>query len=224
MSKTKLKFTSKSEYVYQVLRDRIIQGELQANKRYKVVEIAAELGVSRTPVSNAVKILASQGFVTLLPSVGFEIKKLTFKEVEGVLKIRGALEELAVELAIDNATGQEITKLREILTSCEAAVGKKDAKKYTKLNKEFHFKLYELAALPTLVETFQNLWIHEGWYSEELKANPDNILNLVQDHFKILDVIESKDKSKVRETVRNHISNCLHAVSQPLTNMSIKED
>jgi len=112
---TKLKFTSKSEYVYETLRERIMLGELQVNKRYKVVEIAAELGVSRTPVSNAVKILASQGYVTLFPSVGFEIKQLTLKEVEGILMIRGVLEELALELAVGNVTSGDIAELRDIL-------------------------------------------------------------------------------------------------------------
>jgi DNA-binding GntR family transcriptional regulator len=219
---TKIKYTSKSEYVYQILRERIMQGDLKTNKRYKVVKIADELGVSRTPVSNAVKILASQGFVTLLPSVGFEVKQLTLKEVEGILIIRGALEELAVEFAIDNATSKEIANLRDILRSCEAAVRKKDTKKYSKLNEEFHFRLYNLAALPNLVDTFKNLWTHEGWYNEELKANPNSILTLVEDHFEILNIIESKEKSKIKEIIRNHINNCLHVVSQPLSNMNIK--
>lgn len=219
----KLKFTSKSEYVYQVLRDRIVQGEFKANKRYKVVEIAAELGVSRTPVSNAVKILASQGYVTLLPSVGFEIRQLTLKEVKGILLIRGALEELAIELAMDNGSIQDIKNLREILASCEAAAKKQDPKKYSKLNKDFHFNLYQLAAVPNLVETFQTLWTHEGWYNEELKNNPESIFKLIQDHYQMVDLLESKEKSRIRDLVSHHINNCYNAVARPLS-VNIKED
>lgn len=216
----KIKYTSKSEYVYQVLRERIIRGELQANKRYKVVEIAAELGVSRTPVSNAVKILASQGYVTLLPSVGFEIKQLTLKEVEGILLIRGALEELAIELAMDNVSSQDIAGLRKILASCERATEKQDTKKYSLLNKEFHFNLYQLAVLPNLIETFETLWIHEGWYSKELRNNPKNIMTLVKDHYEIVDLIEKKEKSRIKDLVRRHIYNCLDVVSESFSNIN----
>jgi len=220
---SKLKFTSKSEYVYQILKDRIIQGEYQANKRYKVVEIAAELGVSRTPVSNAVKILASQGYVTLLPSVGFEIKQLTLEEVKGILLIRGALEELALEFAIDNGSTQDIKNLRDVLAKCETAVKKQDPKKYSKLNKEFHFNLYQLANLPNLVETFQTLWTHEGWYNEELKNNPESILKLIEDHYQMIELLETKEKSKIKELVRSHVNNCFKAVARPLS-VNLKED
>jgi DNA-binding GntR family transcriptional regulator len=219
VGKPRLKFTSKSEYVYQVLRERIIQGELQTNKRYKAVDIAAELGVSRTPVSNAVKILASQGYVTLLPSVGFEIKQLTLKEVEGILLIRGALEELAIELAMDNVSPRDIADLRKILPTCERAIERQDSRKYSELNKEFHFNLYQFADLPNLIETFETLWIHEGWYSKELKNNPENILTLVKDHYEIVDLIEKKEKNRIKALVRRHIYNCLHVVSESLSNI-----
>lgn len=217
MDEVNFKFTSKSDYVYQVLKDRIRQGELELNKRYKVVDIAAELGVSRTPVSNAVKILASQGYVTLLPSVGFEIKRLTLKEVEGILLIRGALEELTLELAIDKAKSEEIEELRDILHNCEGAIKSLDTKKHGILNKDFHFKLYQLASLPNLIETFENLWFHEDWFNEGLKSNPDNILTLVKDHYQILDVIEKKERHKIKDIIRTHVNNCLLAVSHPIS-------
>ena len=223
MLKSKFQFTSKSEYVYQILRDRIMLGELEAGKRYKVVQIAAELGVSRTPVSDAVKILASQGFVTLLPSVGFEIKQLTLKEVKGILLIRGALEELAIELAMDNVALKEIADLRNLLNCCEKAIKKQEIIKYSKLNEQFHFTLYQWADLPNLIETFQNLWTHEGWYSEELKSDPRKINNLVQDHYQMLDIIEAKEKHKIKEVVKAHINNCLSAIVEPLSTAGLKE-
>lgn len=216
MNKAELQFTSKSEVVYKILLERITSGQLEAGKRYKVVELAEELGVSRTPVSEAVKILASQGYVTLLPSVGFEIRQLTFDEIKEILLIRGSLEELAVEMAMERTSPSELREMRALLQKCLEAIDDRNIAGYSQLNENFHFTLYQWANLPKLNEVLKTLWTHEGWYIEELKTHPEEIKKLVHDHYDILTIIEHKENSKIKEVIRRHIVNCQEALASQL--------
>src|SRR5271157_1211573 len=95
-------YLSKGEYVYQVLKGKIANGYLERNKTYTIVEIAEKLGVSRTPVGEAVKILASQNYIIMYPGVGFKVKELTIEDIQENLTIAGALEEAVLRIIIRN--------------------------------------------------------------------------------------------------------------------------
>ena len=208
MSNNNFVFTSKSEYVYNILKERIMSGQLRPGQICKIVDLAEEFGVSRTPVTEAVKILENQGFVDLLPSVGFEIKTLSIKEIYEILMVRGALEALALKLGMEKATPDSYKSLRTILGNCQKAVEEKRIDDYRKFNEEFHFKMYEMANIPTLTGLLRNLWNHEGLYLEVLKNEPKKILDLLNEHYQLIDVMESGDKSAIDPLVQEHIDSC----------------
>lgn len=199
---------TKGEFVYRILRDRIFSGELRKDRIYKVVEIAEELGVSRTPVSEAVKILVSQGYLIMLPGVGFKVKSLTSQEVDEILLISSVLEKLALERIIREESDLNMDVLLECLDGCELAVKRQDVDEYARLTDQFHKTLYAASGLPKLVEVLENVSIHEALYQESVVRNPQAILTLINDHRLLLEIIRDKKLDKIDGFMDRHVCNC----------------
>ena len=109
------KFITKTEFAYKEIKDKIGDGFYKKNHLYTIVDVANEIGVSRTPVSGAIKILESEGIVTLFPGVGFKIKYLTMNEIRESLMISGALEIVAMDYIIDNSNTDFLKKADTLL-------------------------------------------------------------------------------------------------------------
>ncbi|MEI7885543.1 MAG: GntR family transcriptional regulator [Clostridia bacterium] len=207
-------FTSKSEYVYKYLRDNIKSSRFETGKLYKIVDIAAELGVSRTPVTEAIKLLVSQGYVILHPCVGFEVTGISQEQMQEVFKIRAALESLAIKEAILGCSEDDIGALEDILELCRKSVLEKNANEYSKNTEKFHFMLYGMAKMSRLSVILQDLWLHEGWYLQALKCDSDEVKNLLFDHYEIIEVLKKRDYSAVEKLVEDHTRKCMEVLSQ----------
>jgi len=203
-----LRCLTKGEYVYRVLRDRIFTGDLQKDRIYKVVELAEELGVSRTPVSEAVKILVSQGYLIMLPGVGFRVKALTRREINEILTISSVLEKLALETIIARKAPMEYGEMREMLDRCEQSVLDRDVDEYARLTEQFHKTLYRAAGMPKLVEVLDSVSIHEALYQESVLRSPGAILTLINDHRLLLDIVENGRTDKIDGFLARHVKNC----------------
>ena len=103
------------DVVFHTLREAILKGELKPGERLMELQLAAKLGVSRTPVREAIRMLEQEGLAVTVPRKGAEVARMTEKDMEDVLQIRRALDELAVGLACDNMTEDKLTKLYEAL-------------------------------------------------------------------------------------------------------------
>jgi DNA-binding GntR family transcriptional regulator len=108
-------FKTKSQTIYTAIREMITNGKYQPDEIFNSVELAKKFGVSRTPVTEAVKMLEAKGFVTVLPGVGFKIRKPSIMEILELLEIRGALELLAIRRAVQLCCKQDIDDLEDIL-------------------------------------------------------------------------------------------------------------
>jgi DNA-binding GntR family transcriptional regulator len=102
-------FLSKGEYVYHRLKENIVDGSLERNKIYTIVEIAESLGISRTPVGEAVKILGSQNYITLYPGVGFKVKEPVMEDIRNPDYFR-ALEEVILRRIIKDGPQVELRR------------------------------------------------------------------------------------------------------------------
>ena len=101
------------DVVFQTLREAILRGDLKPGERLMELHLASKLGVSRTPIREAIHMLQQEGLVVTVPRRGAEVAKMTEKDMEDVLLIREALEILAVQLACDNITEEQILLLEE---------------------------------------------------------------------------------------------------------------
>ncbi|MGI9860866.1 GntR family transcriptional regulator [Moorella naiadis] len=215
-SKGQINFYTKGQLVYETLKEQITSGELKPGQRFSAAEIAAQLGVSRTPVNEAVKLLVEQGLVTLLPNVGFEIKTLSWPEIKELMYIRRELEKLAVTWAIARAPQEKITALRRLSREIRRVVKEKDKECYYTLNKEFHFNLYEAAAAPRLLDLHLRIWDYEGWYAAQLRNVPEKLILLCDDHDRLVDALGQRDKVKARQILYEHVEHCLQVLAENL--------
>ena len=108
-----------SEFIYNNLKEDIMNNEIKANQRINEKEIAEAFHVSRTPVREAVLRLAAEGFVQIDSYRRAIVKEVTFEELSEIIQVLGALDRLAMELAIENLTTKEIKKLEEITKKME---------------------------------------------------------------------------------------------------------
>lgn len=202
-------YQSKGEQVYRVLRDRVFSGDMAVDQIYTVVDLAEELAVSRTPVSQAVKILSSQGIVTMLPGVGFRVNGLTFEEINETLQITAALERLALRRIIQEETELDMDTLHQELDSSLRSIRNKDVEGYARSTDSFHRTLYGAAGLPKLVRVIDSISIHEAYYQASVIRNPQAVVTLVKDHRLLLEILGNRALDKVDGFLDRHVKNCL---------------
>ena len=101
------------DVVFNTLRQAILRGELKPGERLMEIQLANKLGVSRTPIREAIRKLELEGLVLMIPRKGAEVAEITEKNMRDVLEVRKALEELAVQLASDNITKEEIEEMKK---------------------------------------------------------------------------------------------------------------
>jgi DNA-binding GntR family transcriptional regulator len=212
----KIEFSTKSELVYKTLKDQIITGQLKPGRRFSASELAVELGVSRTPVNDAVRLLADQGLIRMLPNKGFEIKSLSWTEIEEVMHIRLQLEKLAVTWAINRASAEKIKELVHLSGLMRKAVLEHNKRDYYLNNNLFHNTLYKAARAPRLFDLHQRIWVYEGWYVAQLDGLSERLLLLCDDHDEIISAMLKENTSKAHQVIERHVQNCLQIISENL--------
>ena len=114
------------DVVFNTLRQAILKGELEPGERLMEIQLAQKLGVSRTPIREAIRKLELEGLVVMIPRKGAEVARITEKDMKDVLEVRGTLEELAVALACRHVTDEAVDELKMANKLFEAAVVAKD--------------------------------------------------------------------------------------------------
>lgn len=115
------------DVVFNTLRQAILRGEMEPGERLMEIQLAQKLGVSRTPIREAIRKLELEGLVIMIPRKGAEVAHITEKDMKDVLEVRSTLEELVVELAIKNVTDEKIEELKCANKVFESAIVSKDA-------------------------------------------------------------------------------------------------
>lgn len=201
-------FLSKGQYVYHLLKDKIVNGYLERSRIYTIIEIAESLGVSRTPVSEAVKILGAQYYIILYPGVGFKIRELSAEDIHENLAISGALEKAVLEKIIrDGTTPTE--RMQEAVDRSRQALENQAPELYTHNSADFHRAFYALADFPKVTEIlYENVFVHEIWYREGVCQYPELIKRLIDDHENIIRIIQHQYFERISEVINAHIENC----------------
>lgn len=183
MSKSTDVKQSISDSIYQKLYDRIVRGKLQPGQRITELQIAQDEGVSQAPVREALKRLAEDRLVTLKPRSGCFVCKITTEEAEYLFAIRGRLESLALELAMDRFERDHAVELRTLLKKCQQLTEKQFVRRAVELDERFHAFLCESSG------------------SEDLKI----LVSKLRARIQMLRIREAKDISRAKESLKWHI-------------------
>lgn len=200
------------DVVFNTLREAILRGDLVAGERLMELQLAAKLGVSRTPIREAIRMLEQEGLAITIPRKGAIVAGMTEKDMQDVLEIREALEELSVQVACDKITDEEIEKLQKNMKNFEHSLKSGDLKKMAQADVEFHDVIYQATDNPKLINMLNNLREQMYRYRVEYLKNPENHEQLLKEHEAIYKGIVEKDKQAVTNMIRRHISNQVDVV------------
>lgn len=195
------------DVVFNTLREAILKGELKPGERLMELKLASKLGVSRTPIREAIRMLEQEGLAVTIPRRGAVVAHMSEKDTEDVLQIRCALDELAVQLAADNIQPEQLEELEQARQAFEDATRSKDVKKLAQTDVQFHDVIYRATGNARLVVLLNNLREQMYRYRVEYLKNESAYPKLLQEHQEIVDGLRERDKEKVCEIMRYHIRN-----------------
>lgn len=204
------------DVVFQTLRQAILKGELQPGERLMEIKLAEKLGVSRTPIREAIRKLELEGLVVMIPRKGAAVANITEKDTKDVLEVRRTLEMFAVEVACDRITPEQLQALKAAAKAFEASKGSNDVIRIAENDMKFHEIIYEATQNERLVQMLNNLRENMYRYRIEYLKDPNYYDSLVREHRKILEAIETKDRENARIYMRDHIDNQQLAVISKL--------
>ena len=200
------------DVVFNTLREAILRGDLVPGERLMELQLAAKLGVSRTPIREAIRMLEQEGLAITIPRKGAIVAGMTEKDMQDVLEIREALEELSVQVACDKITEEEVARLRENMENFEDSLKSGDLKRMAEADVEFHDVIYQATDNLKLINMLNNLREQMYRYRVEYLKNPSNHEQLLREHEAIYRGIMEKDKDAVTEMIRKHIRNQVDVV------------
>lgn len=202
------------DVVFNTLREAILKGELKPGERLMELQLAARLGVSRTPIREAIRMLEQEGLAVTVPRKGAEVAKMTEKDMEDVLIIRMALDELAVQLACDQIDEEQFKQLQVARRNFESCIQSGDVKKIALADVEFHDRIYQATGNTKLITMLNNLREQMYRYRVEYLKDERNYPTLIKEHQSLVEGIRRKDKEFVTVVMKKHVDNQAAAVKQ----------
>ncbi len=195
------------DVVFNTLRDAILRGELVPGERLMEIQLAEQLGVSRTPIREAIRKLELEGLVLMIPRKGAEVARISEKNLRDVLEVRRSLEELASELACQRITDEQIAELEAAQQRFIEAVDNGDATQIAETDEAYHDVIYNATNNDRLVQILNNL--REQMYRYRLEYIKDESKRqiLVVEHDQILKSIKNRHVEEARRSMREHIDN-----------------
>lgn len=195
------------DVVFNTLRKAILTGELKPGERLMEIHLANRLGVSRTPIREAIRKLELEGLVIMIPRRGAEVAQITEKNLKEVLEVRRALDALCVELACDRISADEEEQLREACDEFERATETRDATIIAKADVEFHDIIVQATGNQRLIQLINNLSEQMYRYRFEYIKDENRHDNLISEHRMIYEGIVNRDKEKAAQAAKVHIDN-----------------
>ena len=204
------------ELVFENIREAIINGHLKPGERLMEIQLAEELGVSRTPVREAIRKLELEGFVVMIPRKGAYVTDITIKDIVDVFELRWALEALAAELAAERATEEEIEQMERHLLELAKVVEEQDVKKIVEIDTKFHETIYTasrnkrlgqiLSLLGELIQRYRTLTLSK---SERIKVT-------MEEHRAIVEALAARDPQRAGRLAQEHIESAENSLMDVL--------
>jgi len=194
------------------LRDLIIRGDLAPGARLNERVLTAQLGLSRTPLREAIKLLATEGLVELLPNRGAIVAGIDPARIAETLQVMGALESLAGELACARASVEQIGEIRALHYEMLAMHARGDLAAYFRYNQAIHLKLVEASGNSVLANTYRqlNTCVRRARYMANLSRERWDAA--VREHEEILRALDERDAARLKALLHDHLAAKLAAV------------
>ncbi len=188
------------------LRAALVSGELRPGQTYSAPMLAAQFGVSATPVREAMLDLVKEGMFVTAPNKGFRVRELSDRELDEITEIRRFLEVPGTVAVIDAFVPRDLPPLKRIAGRIVEAAGKKDLIAFVENDRQFHLGLLEIGGNSELVKLVGSLRARSRLYGIGRLAETGELGVSAHEHIMMLDLIEAKDKAGLAELMEVHIS------------------
>ncbi len=205
---------SLNDELYHVIKQMIIECKIKPQERINIESISKALGVSRTPLREALQCLKTEGLISFVMNRGPIVNDFSLKEVEDAYSLRLSLEYLAISKAIENFTNDDIGHLKRIISDTYNVIQEKDYNKIVELNKEFHFTLYQLSNNFLLERYMRDIFMRIERATYLLSHLNKFVLFATDDHEEILECLTSKDLECAKETITKHLTHSYQTLKE----------
>ncbi len=197
--------------VFEKLREDILSGVYKEKEELREVSVGEELGVSRTPVREALRKLELEGLVRIIPNKGAYVTGITQEDVRDIYKIRSILEGLCARWATEHITEEQLTELEEILLLSEFHLKKKDAcaEQVSVLDGRFHKVLYEASNSRIMEHVLSDFHKYVKMARRMSVGSKNRAEKSIQEHKEILEAIKKKDADMAEQLANRHIMNVM---------------
>lgn len=195
------------EVVCETLREAIRSGVLKPGERLMEIQLADELGVSRTPVREAMRKLELEGYVIMLPRRGTYVANISIRDINEVFEIRTTLDALASGLAAERITEEELEQLERLLVSIGENIETRNMKKVVEDDMEFHDILYKASRNQRLVGIISNLREQMTRFRSMSMSYPGRLKKTLEEHSRLVEAIAQRDVELAQKLAVEHMEN-----------------
>ena len=193
--------------VYTALKDAIMSADIYAQReeiRLDERQLSRALGVSRTPVREAMRLLQQEGYLRTVPRRGVFIVRKTKKEIIEIIEVCAALESMAARLATINASDEQIGALRHMFDEFHSSAPFEHLHEYSDANIAFHQAIIQLSGSRLMGKTIENLFVHVRAIRRMTISQKDRASRSIADHMRIIEALERRDTELAERLVRQH--------------------
>ncbi|MGI6685137.1 MAG: GntR family transcriptional regulator [Bacillota bacterium] len=206
------------EIVFETIREAIISGHLRPGERLMEVQLAEEMGVSRTPVREAFRKLELEGFLIMIPRKGAYVAEISLKDIIDVFEVRAALDSLAAGLAAERITDEELEDLERSLLSVVESADQNDLHGIVDTDTAFHDIIYKASRNERLIQFINNLREQIQRFRTTSLAFPGRMQIAVDEHRKIVEAISERNVTLAQSLAQEHIENAENIMLETLKN------
>lgn len=196
------------------LRDYLVEGNLPGGSRIPERQLCEMFSISRTPLREALKVLASEGLVDLVPNRGAWVRELSPSDAEQLFELVGGLEATAGRLACRKASDDEISEVRQLHYEMYGFYIQKDLHNYFELNQKIHQEILNISGNAKLIYTYKSVasQLRRMRYTANLATSRDRWTAAMREHEAILDALQRRDGSELSDLLFQHLTNKYEAV------------
>ncbi|OCA87853.1 hypothetical protein A8F94_08415 [Bacillus sp. FJAT-27225] len=206
MKLDKIQSVSIASEVFNQLRLKIINGELKNGQRLVEMELAKNLGVSRTPVREAMQRLEQEGLVEILPRTQSRVKGISFESIQEIILIRTLLEPTAAKVAATKITDEQLLKLKSYLDLSKFYFQQGKVDELIKVHDLFHAEIIKTSGLIRLINILENLHDYIVHFRHSFLSRPHLVERSIKEHLKIYEALCKRDPQQVEEVFIEHLS------------------
>ena len=196
---------SLKDQAYEILRSSVITGQLEPGRLHNEKDLARGLGISRTPVREALLDLSKEGMIVFVPRKGIMIREITRRDISDVMELRKVIESYIIESCCSKLTPEDLKRIGKIIEKQRALASKGDHEGYVEADRNFHLFLASRTGNRQLLHVMENLRDLLHFMAIKAIAYQDRMDQVLREHKRICTALEKRDQKKAKEAMFLHL-------------------